>query len=297
MDIPDKHNEILLPDCPLEYQVPLIPTKHTALVLPISTAEIDWQEKILPWTLASLINNTDIIGQGIRLTIACEQGTEQRIRKALAKFDLPDNTIISNPRDVPILHIPLADKYESVCVMDINYWAFRGVGSAQTADIKLPLGHILRRNWAWGVADYNLHPVNDITHLVGEFERTAWLSHANRAVYSDDSGNKSVAPYFFNENEANWCIDTSILHFRTAHITAEMRAWMTEFQHLGTETCIMLWLFKTHQHAYNFKDSLIIEKRFTRAAYPRLCNMRRATKDAFRSAMKTIMGSHLNVAI
>ena len=41
-----------LPECPLEYQIPHIPGSHTALVIEIHTADIDWQEKMLPWTLA-----------------------------------------------------------------------------------------------------------------------------------------------------------------------------------------------------------------------------------------------------
>jgi hypothetical protein len=288
---------IQLPQCPLEYQVPTLPATHTALVLPISTADIDWQEKILPWTLASLINNTDIVLQGVRLIITCEHGTEERIHTALQKFDLPDNTIITRPRGAAMLCAAPAGRYETVCIIDINYWAFRGISRQQEADIKLPLGHILRRNWGWGAADYNLHHINDIEHFVDASKRTEWLQDANRAVYGEDSGNRTVAPYFFNENEANWLIDTSILHFRTAHITAEMHEWLTEHQHLGTDACIALWLLKTHQHVYSFRDSITIEKRFTRAAYPRLCNMKRATNDAFRSAIKGIMGSHLNVAM
>ena len=49
---------------PLEYQVPHIPASHTALVIEINTADIEWQEKMLPWTLAGLINNTDIVMKG-----------------------------------------------------------------------------------------------------------------------------------------------------------------------------------------------------------------------------------------
>jgi len=238
---------IQLPECPLEYQVPSLPGTHTALVLPVSTAEIDWQEKILPWTLASLLNNTDMMMHGIRLAIACEQGTETRIHKVLGKFDLPDGTIITIPPNNKVhFSLPtLLATADSVCIMDINYWAFRGISKQQAAGIKLPLGHILRRNWAWGVADYSLHPINDIEHLIGAPKRAAWLQRANRAVYGEDCRHKSVAPYFFNENEANWQIDASILHFRTAHITAEMRAWITEYQHLGTDACIALWLLKT----------------------------------------------------
>ena len=63
---------IQLPECPLEYQVPHIPASHTALVIEINTADIEWQEKMLPWTLAGLINNTDIVMKGVHLYIACE---------------------------------------------------------------------------------------------------------------------------------------------------------------------------------------------------------------------------------
>ena len=34
-----------LPECPLEYQIPHIPGSHTALVIEINTADIDWQEQ------------------------------------------------------------------------------------------------------------------------------------------------------------------------------------------------------------------------------------------------------------
>ncbi len=33
------------PECPLEYQIPHIPGSHTALVIEINTADIDWQEQ------------------------------------------------------------------------------------------------------------------------------------------------------------------------------------------------------------------------------------------------------------
>ena len=47
-------------------------------------------------------------------------------------------------------------------MFDINYWAFRGIGKSQGADIKLPLGHVLRHTWGWAVADVSLHPANEI---------------------------------------------------------------------------------------------------------------------------------------
>ena len=88
-----------LPECPLEYQVPHIPGSHTALVIEIHTADIDWQEKMLPWTLASLINNTDIVMKGVHLYVVCEDGeTQDRIKTALKKFDLPPGTIVRRTR-------------------------------------------------------------------------------------------------------------------------------------------------------------------------------------------------------
>ena len=46
---------------------------------------------MIPWTLASLINNTDIVMQGVHLSIiACEnKNDEARIQTALKMFDLP----------------------------------------------------------------------------------------------------------------------------------------------------------------------------------------------------------------
>ena len=78
-----------LPECPLEYQVPYLPSSHTALVIKINTADIDWQEKMLPWTLAGIINNTDLVMKGVHLYVACEDGTQDRIRTALTRIDLP----------------------------------------------------------------------------------------------------------------------------------------------------------------------------------------------------------------
>ena len=78
-----------LPECPLAYEVPFIPATHTALVIPINAADINWQEKMLPWTLASLINNTDIVMEGVHLYIACEAGIQDRIKTAISNFDFP----------------------------------------------------------------------------------------------------------------------------------------------------------------------------------------------------------------
>lgn len=117
-----------LPECPLEYEVPPIPGTHTALVIAINAADIDWQEKMLPWTLASLINNTDLILKGVHLYIACEDGTQDRIKTALKRFDLPENTIGAH-----------GFAYDSVCMFDIHYWAFRDSEN----QIKLSIEHLL----------------------------------------------------------------------------------------------------------------------------------------------------------
>ncbi|RKU21021.1 hypothetical protein C6499_22645 [Candidatus Poribacteria bacterium] len=125
-----------LPECPLEYEVPLIPGKHTALLITIHAEDIDWQEKMLPWTLASLINNTDLIMKGIHLYIVCDHSTETRIQTALKKFDLPENTILAQSSG------PLAtNDYDSIPVFDINYWAFRDASNTHKLDIGDTLKH------------------------------------------------------------------------------------------------------------------------------------------------------------
>ena len=323
-----------LPECPLEYQVPHIPGTHTALVIPINATDIDWQEKMLPWTLASLINNTDLIMKGVHLFVSCEEGTQERIRDTLKKFDLPPGTVIR--KDAESTHLIVFGKYghryDSVCMLDVNYWAFRGIGKSQDADIKLPFGHILRHNWGWGVADYSLHPANDIlqkdtwvrmteplhltggdspeqrqklaNHLIGASERASWLHDANRAVYGNDyeKKNKTVAAYFFNEVEPNWHLDASILQYTSYEANDAMFVdWATdrakEWKRLGTEALIALYLLKTKQHAYNLSDSIMIEPNYLRAEYPRLCNMRFADVKAFRYATKELMGAQLNIAM
>ena len=161
-----------LPDCPLEYQVPHIPGSHTALVIEINAADIDWQEKMLPWTFAGLINNTDLVMKGVHLYVVCEDGTQDRVKTALKKFDLPPGTILSKDEDTPplILFGKYGYRYDSVCLLDINYWAFRGVGKAQGADIKLPLGHVLRHTYSWAVAEYSFNPTNNI------YLKDAWVN-------------------------------------------------------------------------------------------------------------------------
>ena len=325
-----------LPECPLEYQVPHIPGSHTALVIEITAADIDWQEKMLPWTLASLINNTDLIMKGVHLYILMSvddtQDLVDRIETALKRIDLPRRdsnrlfgTIIgrneddTNPLTVFGKH---GYAYDSVCILDINYWAFRGIGKSQDADIKLPLGHVLRHNWGWGVADYSLHPANDIhlkdtwvriaeplyrsidgkvaKVLVNADDRAKWLHAANTAVYGDNykEKNKNVAAYFFNEvSEPNWHLDASILQYSAREVNIpEFVDWASVWQHLGNEALIALWLLKTQQHAYNLQDSIMIHPSYLRAEDPRLCNMHHGTPvENFRYAIKELMGDHMSL--
>lgn len=109
-----------LPECPLEYEVPYIPVNHTALVIPVNAADIEWQEKMLPWTLASLINNTDLIMKGVHLYITCEDGDlEDRIQTALKNFDLLERTIFEETC------VTVNSSYDSVSLFNMNTWAFR----------------------------------------------------------------------------------------------------------------------------------------------------------------------------
>ena len=117
-----------LPECPLAYEVPFIDVYHTALVIPINAADIDWQEKMLPWTLASLINNTDIVIEGVHLYIVRVDGDpEDRIKNALKNFDLPEGSIIDSKEAARALVDGRQDNrnYHQVCGTNINYWAFR----------------------------------------------------------------------------------------------------------------------------------------------------------------------------
>ena len=125
-----------LPECPLEYEVPLIPGTHTALVISMTVADINWQEKMLPWTLASLINNTDIVISGVHIYIVLAPGIEgfrDRIQKVLSLFNLPEGTITED--------CTKPGAYDTVYTFDINHWAFRD-GKNQ---IKLPIGDIFKR--------------------------------------------------------------------------------------------------------------------------------------------------------
>ena len=316
-----------LPECPLAYQIPHISGSHTALVIEINATDIDWQERMLPWTLAGLINNTDLIMKGVHLYVVCEDDLRDRIRTALKRFDLPPGTVISKDKDEKplILFGKYGYRYDSVCLFDINYWAFRGIGKSQGADIKLPLGHILRYTYNWAVADYSFQPKNNIhlkdtwvrmseplppysddspkkirEYLVDASTRAKWLHDANRAVYGDDyqKRNKNVAAYFFNEVEPNWHLDASILQYRSRDVNDPYFAdWAAEWQHLGTEALVALYLLKTQQHAHNLGDSVTIESNYTRAKSPRLCNMQFAFADvqAFRYATKELLGAQLNL--
>ena len=320
-----------LPECPLEYEVPPIPGNHTALVIEITAADIDAQAQLLPWTLAGLINNTDVVMQGVHLYIACEDSTQDRIQTALKRFDLPHAAILTKD-DTPFLTFgEFGLRYDSVCVFNIHYWAFRGPGNQD----KLPLGHVLRHNYGWGVADYSLHPANGIqcksgwiptqhlqlTHpdapasrqnLANYFmdagERARWLHDANRAVYGEryEKTGKNVAAYFFNENarEPNWHLDASLLQYPSLHITEHTLEWFEAWAHLGNpDALVALWLLKTRQHAYNLRDSLMIEKRVHGIGdpkpipYPYLCDMRQCPPDAYRHALKQLMGAQLAITV
>lgn len=129
-----------LPECPLEYEVPFIPGNHTSLSIPITAADIDWQEKMLPWTLASLINNTDLIMKGVHLYIACEDGTQDSIKNAVSNFSFPSEY-------APIIRLDTPDmlvlfNYRSLYRIDVNYWAFRDASNTH----KLELADTLKHN-------------------------------------------------------------------------------------------------------------------------------------------------------
>ena len=99
-------------------------------------------------------------------------------------------------------------------------------------------------------------------HLVDASTRARWLHDANHAVYGDNykERNKNVAAYFFNEADPNWHLDASILQYSAGEVNIpEFMEWTLEWKHLGTEALIALWLLKTKQHAYNLRDSVMIE--------------------------------------
>ena len=325
-----------LPECPLEYQVPYIPGSHTALALQVTETGIDWQEKMLPWTLASLINNTDLVMKGVHLYVVCEPGTETRIETALKKIELPrvdrNPILIKDSEDThPLIRFGKhGHAYDSVCMFDMNYWAFRGIGKAQGQDFKLPLGHALRHNYSWGAADYSLHPANDILlkdhwvkmselqltdterdrgkdaekiaiFLTDVGQRGRWLHDANRAVYGEDyeQKNQNVARFFFNEPpEPNWHLNASLLQYQTFEVNRpDFIDWAEKWKHLGTEPLIALWLLKTQQHAYNLRDSLMMEHGYARKEYPQLCFMKFSTTEAFRFAIKQLLGAQLSLTV
>ena len=330
-----------LPECPLEYEVAFIPGNHTALVIPITAAEIEAQEKMLPWTLASLINNTDLIMKGVHLYIVCEaEDTEARIQTALERFDLPkyDTSMINTEIAAPFITFGKNGfGYDSVCIYDVNFWAFRG----DRNQIKLPLGHVLKHNHGWGVADYSLHSANTIEtksawlplehlkrsgidtpatqvkltqYFMDAGKRARWLHDANTAVYGEvyekeKEDPPNVANYLFSENgEPNWHIETPILQYNAADVRRpEVSEWFQKWEQLGTmDALLLLWLLKTGIHAYNFSDSLMLEANTWEQfkpdtshlpLYPRLCYMRHGTPKGYSHAIKQIMGAQLAMNI
>ena len=128
-------------------------------------------------------------------------------------------------------------------------------------------------------------------------ERAHWLHDANRAVYGEDykKQNKNISAHFLNETEPNWHLDASLLHYSADEVKNYFAEWAPEWQHLGTEPLIALWLLRTQQHAHNLSNSLKIERNYIRTEYPRLCYMRFADRDQFRYATKELMGAQLNI--
>ena len=131
-----------LPECPLEYEVPYIPTTHTVLVIVVNSEDIFWQEKMLPWTLASLINNTDLVMEGVHLKITSDTGwVHERVQESLKRFDLPQHTcIITSGRPTDPLLRAQDYGYDTVYIFDINHWAFRDAEN----QIKLPIEPVLK---------------------------------------------------------------------------------------------------------------------------------------------------------
>ena len=92
-------------------------------------------------------------------------------------------------------------------------------------------------------------------------------------------------------------LDASLLHYSADEVNNYFSEWAPEWQHLGTEPLIALWLLKTQQHAHNLSDSIMIESSYVRKEYPRLCNMRFADRDQFRYATTELQGAQLNIAM
>ena len=134
---------------------------------------------MLPWTLASLINNTDIVMKGVHLYVVCEDGVHKTASKPLSRGSIchpapsPSKDEDSKPLTV---FGKYGYRYDSYCILDINYWAFRGIGKREEATITLPIGHVLRHNYGWAVADYSLHPANDI------LQKDAWVRMSEPGV-------------------------------------------------------------------------------------------------------------------
>ena len=155
------------------------------------------------------------------------------------------------------------------------------------------------------LAEYSLHTINDILekHNREAGERARWLHNANTAVYGEnyEKRNVNVAAYFFNEMEPNWYLDASLLQYPSREANdPRFVEWAEQWQHLGTEALIALWLLKTDQHAYNLRDSIIIEFPYLKmetTQSPHLCNMRSATTEVFREAIKQLSGAHVNITL
>ena len=175
-----------LPECPLEYQIPHIPGSHTALVIEINTADIDWQEKMLPWTLASLINNTDIVMKGVHLYVVCEDGeTQDRIKTALKKFDLPPGTITQKDEDSKPLTVfgKYGYRYDSYCRLDINYWAFRGIGKREEATITLRGRRNTRSGTSCDITMVGALPITASIPRTTSFRKTLGYGCLNRGPH------------------------------------------------------------------------------------------------------------------
>ena len=80
-----------------------------------------------------------------------------------------------------------------------------------------------------------------------------------------------------------------------------------EWKHLGTEALIALYLLKTKQHAYNLRDSVMIEPNYIRAANTHAfatCSSPWGKSkwlifESFKAyaCMKELMGAQLNIAM
>lgn len=139
-----------LPECPLEYEVPFIPGKHTLVTIPIYAAEIGWQEKMLPWTLASLINNTDLVMQGVHLHIACiDADVIDRVQDVLSKFEFSaDYNLFSRDRS----------GYNNAYVFNVGLWAFRNESNTHKLDIRRTLERLSSTKPYPDISNISAHP-------------------------------------------------------------------------------------------------------------------------------------------